>query len=213
MRYLVPVVIGWAGVLCGEGNLHAAVIYRDFADIELNPLGGRYEISLDVDLNGVDDLTFVATPDCPSGCSIYIRVLNGSTIGQSIPYQLGFRYAERIAVGARVDESADYIGTGAALQRSMGPNIQASGPWNQSLDPAFIPFTMLISGSTHFGWIRAQGTSTQFTQLNARIFDIAYEDSPFTPINAGTVPTPGAAVLALVGLIPFSVRRRRVRRI
>lgn len=212
MRSLGPVVIGWAGVVCGHGSVNAAIIYRDFADIELNPLGGRYEISLDVDLNGVDDLTFIATPDCPSGCSIYIRVLNGSTIGQSIPYQLGFRYAERIAVGARVDESADYVGTGAALQRSMGPNIQASGPWNQSLDPAFIPFTMLISGRTHFGWIRAQGTSTQFTQLNARIFDIAYEDSPFTPIIAGAVPSPGAAALAFAGLISLGVRRRVARR-
>lgn len=212
MRSFTAGLIGMACVLCGEGSLQAAIVYRDFPDIVLNTAGGQTDIGFDVDLNGVDDLRFYASSDCPAGCGISIGMLNGSTIGLSIPFEFGYRYADRLVAGTIVDATADYVGTWGSLIRVFGPGGGISGPWNQSAEPAFIPFTLLIDGNTHFGWMRARGVSAPVTYPNSTIFDIAYEDVPNTPIAAGAVPAPGTAALAGIAVLCAAHRRRTTRR-
>ena len=85
----------------------------------------------------------------------------------------------------------------------------AANPWNTGADgtTGFVGLRFAIAGNTHYGWARF--TYDDLTTGNLTLHDFAYDDVAGTSINAGAIPEPGSALLALAGLGGVALRRRR----
>lgn len=116
-----------------------------------------------------------------------------------------------LGVGASVDiasvfGSRDFLWTYFDNKGAEGADAH---PWNTGLDgtTGFVGLQFRVAGQMHYGWARF--TYDDATTGNLTLHDFAYENVAGTSINAGAIPEPGNALLALAGLGGVALRRRR----
>ena len=176
----------------------AAIMYRDFGGFDTQGFGFSLDITDDgvVDfrvLKGTDRI-FVTAPVTgngvlwdPAGGSFAKRLVAGEVIGP----QALFQQTRDLAV--------------EACDGSGGP-CAWFGPWPQTQAPEMMGLVFELDNATHYGWL-----SVSVSRISGaiRIWELAWESEPMTPILAGAVPAPGAAWLLALGAL--AVGRRRVR--
>lgn len=103
------------------------------------------------------------------------------------------------------------IGSGSnfALDESGSSTHVGAGAGQFTLGiPGYLGFAMqtAVAGPTYYGWLQIQIHNTG----PGTILGWAYQDTPGTPIPAGTVPEPAGAALYFLGLGVLGLGRRRV---
>ncbi len=116
-----------------------------------------------------------------------------------------------LAAGSAVSSASSWAGATAGTWTyfdNRGPDNDGH-PWNTGADGVngFVGLRFQITGSTHYGWARF--TYDDATTGNLTLHDFAYDDVAEQSINAGAIPEPGSALLALAGLGGAALRRRR----
>lgn len=186
----------------------AQIIYRDVAPdstVTASNAAGpqQFSYNLNFDGQGGTDLSFNVDGNSSTGAGVTANLISISVEGDSISIgnpivdNNGKEYAEPIEAGTN-------FGPGSNLQ-----DISVSELWlfegrdvtNQpQVDFANVPFdrdTLLgfsfqSSGNTHYGWVRIQLARTDFSSVSLTVLDWAYNGTPDSPIEAGTVPEPVA---------------------
>ena len=96
------------------------------------------------------------------------------------------------------------------LASSTGSGTQGSpfltAGYFAGLESAYLGFDFQQAGETYYGWMQV---GSPVVGLNAGwIYDYAYETSPNTPIDAGTVPEPPTWALLAAGAATLFFRRK-----
>lgn len=111
--------------------------------------------------------------------------------------------------GTSIDAASAWAGASSGTWTYFDDNAAGGHPWNTEVDgtTGFVGLQFAIAGNTHYGWARF--TYDDLTTGNLTLHDFAYDDVAGTSINAGAIPEPGSALLALAGLGGVALRRRR----
>lgn len=107
-----------------------------------------------------------------------------------------------LPVLALVSGSSAFPAGGSASTTHMGPAPQQF----QANAPGYFGFQFENAGSTYFGWAQVTTNDTGGTGV---IHQWAYEDVANAGILVGVVPEPSGAVLLLLSLGGWTLRRRR----
>lgn len=219
-----------AGAVTGALSIassDAAVVYVNANQFITDPFTNDSSYTTrDVDFNGdtVPDLqlwtrdatgsadrtnndAFIAAPD---GIGLSVSV-----VGQS---NSGYLYPARLAAGAMIDGSAGLItlsnppgqATVGWLADSDGfPGSQFKAAPNNT---GYVGVRFIISGYSHFGWMRITVTPQGGTGTRPRsitLHEFAYESDAGASIEAGVIPEPGGLGLLALGSIGLAAHRRR----
>lgn len=182
--------------------------------------GRRYlqpPIPLDLNNDGITDITISAGGSGYSLGTASITYYQGAAVWQAPEGNGAFRRA--LGSGAAIGSKRKFLGGTLLLKgiqefgrlrrhsyghsRCLGP-FQA--PNSQSPLTAYLGVSFLISGETHYGWIRLT-TYCDGGTVTGTITGYAYETVPNAPIPAGktesgtaAAPTAAAGTLGMLGL-------------
>lgn len=100
---------------------------------------------------------------------------------------------------------SDHFAKGAIMASAISSlnGHNANGYWLNVKSPRFLGVKFLISGETHFGWIRI----TSSTADQATVSGYAYETVPNKPVIAGVCKAQESAPDAMMELAPGSLGR------
>jgi PEP-CTERM motif len=114
-----------------------------------------------------------------------------------------------LTTGAAIDAASPWAGAVSGTWSYFDNRGAGGHPWNTNTDgtTGFVGLRFQASGNTHYGWARF--TYNDATTGSLTLHDFAYENVAGASIQAGAVPEPGSALLALAGLGGVALRRRR----
>lgn len=176
-----------------------AIMHRDFGGHDTQGFG----FALDITENGVVDFRVLRGQD-----RIFV---SGQVEGNGVLRDpAGGSFAMRMTVG-------EEIGPGSVFQQirdlavlvcdGAGGPCAWFGPWPQTQQPEIMGLAFQLNNATHYAWL-----SVSVSRLGGtiRIWELAWESEPMTPILAGAVPAPGAAGLLALGALAAARRRARL---
>jgi hypothetical protein len=119
------------------------------------------------------------------------------------------RYALAGRGGQQLGSAADF--SNAAIMGRHGSNLNGStnrGQWRHVNSRRFLGIKFLISGETHFGWVRfSSSVTSRLDGARATVTGYAYETVPNKPIIAGLCEDGVAAPETLMEPAPGSLGR------
>jgi hypothetical protein len=164
------------------------------------PLAPNFQNPVKISManNGVDNFSFILSGNSATGGSIIL--LGGGVFPEGNGNQVligGTFYGEALALprGAKIGPAPSFA---SSIPLVEGANSTRSrGFWGGDLKNHYLGVRFLISGETHYGWIRLTvTTSVQMRKpsMSATITGYAYETVANKPILAGTAEKPTAEV-------------------
>jgi hypothetical protein len=166
------------------------------AEIVFTPANGNIPIgkyiSIDVNHDGTPDFRFFLYTFAYHSFRGDLDVKGGGVMGQA------GGYAQALLAGASIGPQQQFFKGSLRMANSHGVDINSSiysrtekGPW-ANVQNRYLGVRFMISGTTHYGWIRLTVGSTR-RPLTATITGYAYETVAGKSIQAGQ--TSGAASL------------------
>jgi hypothetical protein len=136
----------------------------------------------------------IAIPEPPPDLGSFVAALDeGFTVGSSLD-----------PVYQWYDRQTDQFGAAAiGAQESIDGQINVLGYFTART--AYAGFDLYYDGADHYGWMRI---ANPLPVVSGQVLDWAYQTRPRTPIFAGQVPEPGAAILLVLGLAGVCWSRR-----
>lgn len=169
---------------------------------------GRGHLQFDLNKDGINDVGVSAYSTFRLGSS-------GNFFRESFLNAYGLVTGNEIAANKRDYAFAgrsgqklgpsDHFAKGAIMASAISSlnGHNANGYWLNVKSPRFLGVKFLISGETHFGWIRI----TSSTADQATVSGYAYETVPNKPVIAGVCKAQESAPDAMMELAPGSLGR------
>lgn len=209
-----------SSVLAMSATVDAAVIYSGVQNITL-PSGNNDSVSIDINGDAIDDLTFFTFNSNTSGGYGYAGVLAG---GNGVAINGLGLIADKLDYGEIIDNRMLFVENGnEALLRS----VDGSGSVNPLMEwgatsTGIMGAKINVGANSYFTWIRVALTAgTSGYPDDFLIVDWAYDDTG-APILAGSaleytppppspsaVPLPGSLGLLAMGISGLAAFRRR----
>jgi hypothetical protein len=176
------------------------VVTRKTIHIQPNHL-----LSLDLNHDGAIDFQFYLRSNpfaCEGGDSLYIKLPAGNAVVGGPLFNQSSIWASALKRGAVIGPSAHFGGKGSrgSIENSIwnycsgSSHTQESGHWGGNPQNRYLGVKFLISGATHYGWIRlnANFPAKLGAVATATITAYAYETVANKAISAGA--SSGSAV-------------------
>lgn len=168
------------------------------------PVSRNIPLLLDLNKDGVADFQFQIHygrtsyfSDMFTVCAGTCGLPQGNQVVASKPFV--FVYASALMRGAKIGPSAHFetAVNEVTIEGSFGDFLSGRtdrnviGKWAGDPQNRYLGLKFLISGQTHFGWVRLTVKSDKLLSVSATITGYAYETVANKPILAGTAPAAG----------------------
>ncbi len=165
IQYLVPVSLNNNGINDFSFSLYSFAYHSAFRELRIFPLEGG---------------AVVAKVETKGETPLALQLGRGAKIGPSAVFSS--------------DNNTEIEGSHANFGYRSGKSYYSktfAGNWGNNAKNSYLGVKFLISGKTHYGWIRLTVTTSSRGAMSATITGYAYETVANKVINAGT--TSGAA--------------------
>lgn len=201
-----------------QNILTAAIVYRatdirigtatglpfgtDTIDLDVNQ-DSQIDWSLNVQFSGSSGSTvlFITTPDATQ---FVYRTPASILLNELVPFGEG-----EIIGPALADPDYRFMNTleafGAAISGSSASSEPGDDPGPFFGKTAYLGFQFEIAQNTHYGYALLEDDNGTGATISA----LAWNSQPNSPIRAGAIPEPSAALLSLAAIRPLMFRRRK----
>lgn len=189
-----------AAGLGGVQSANAEVVYEAVSV----PIPPNYAV--DIDGNGTDEFDINSFIDVATGDAL-IKATEYAPTALSLRDGAG-GLVSNLAAGVEIGPlSGVYSNTGPDGLTGLDGGVP-TGNFQVSDGPGFIGVQFQIGALTHYGYVGYEGTGAE-NSANGRVYALAYENVPLTPIFAGAVPEPSSLALLAAGAVGATAYRRR----
>ncbi|MBI1316970.1 hypothetical protein GC167_08960 [bacterium] len=146
-----------AGLLGVEAN--AQVQYVDF-EPDLNLVGHREQLRIDVNGDGIEDFVLVTEDTALAAGSLYYDIgrLIGGGYANTANDMIGsfpgaYDYVSRLDPGAWISPDRNFV-NGGTFAFSVDGQHPYNEPWNGGVVDGYVGLRFVVDDSLHYGWMR-----------------------------------------------------------
>jgi len=167
-----------SAAVLGVADVNGQIDYTDLDPDEVLNVGDIFI----VDFTGSGNEFTVNNPDALAGgnAALIFPSSGGAFVGIGSG---GFEYPALLANGDLIDGASGYTSTGIRGDLNYYGCAYSNSQWCDDVTDGYLGVSFMLSGSTHYGWIRLD-TDVNGTNI-ITVKDFAYNETPDEAINAG----------------------------